>query len=51
MPSSENAPGTQDSQMVLIFRASKTDPKTGETIYAKDYGIKAFPMLVPKKTA
>ena len=32
----------------LIFRASKTDPRTGETIYAKDYGYKGFPILVPE---
>lgn len=38
----------KDGQYVLIFRASKTDPKTGETIYARDYGLKGFPILVPK---
>ena len=27
----------------LISRASKTDPRAGETIYAKDYGYKGFP--------
>ena len=48
---SENDSGQQEDPMVLIFRASKTDPKTGETIYAKDYGLKAFPMRVPKNQA
>ncbi len=38
----------QKAGMMLIFRASKTDPKTGETIYARDYGLRAFPMWVPK---
>lgn len=36
---------------VLIYRASKTDPKTQKTIYARDYGLKGFPILVPKKNA
>ena len=44
---SDNESGKGD-QRVLIFRASKIDPKTGETIYARDYGLKAFPMLVQK---
>lgn len=37
-----------DGQNVLIFRASKTDPRTGETIYARDYGLKGFPILIRK---
>ena len=44
---SDNDSG-KDGQDVLIFRASKTDPKTGKTIYARDYGIRGFPILVPK---
>lgn len=36
---------------VLIFRASKTDPKTGETIYARDFGLRGFPIRVPKDSA
>ncbi len=36
---------------VLIYRASKTDPKTQKTIYARDYGLRGFPILVPKKSA
>lgn len=38
----------QGGQDVLIFRASKTDPRTGETIYARDYGLKGFPILIRK---
>lgn len=41
------SPG-QGGQGVLIFRASKTDPRTGETIYARDYGLKGFPILIRK---
>lgn len=29
----------------LIFRASIT--RNGKTIYAKDYGLRGFPILVP----
>ena len=36
---------------MLIFRASKTDPKTGETIYARDYGLRGFPIWIPKTDA
>ena len=38
----------KDGRYMLIFRASKTDPRTGETIYARDYGIKGFPILIPR---
>ena len=47
---SDNDSG-QDGQYVLIFRASKTDPNTGETIYARDYGYRGFPIRVPKTDA
>lgn len=30
----------------LIFRAWKTD-KYGNRVYAKDYGLRAWPLLVP----
>ena len=33
---------------VLIFRAWRTDPKTGDRIYARDYGLRGFPIRVPK---
>lgn len=33
----------------LIFRAWITNPKTGEKIYAKDKGKKAFPIWVENK--
>ena len=46
MPETETAVG-QDS--VLIFRAWITDPKTGERIYARDYGMRGFPIRIPKK--
>lgn len=32
----------------LIFRAWKTD-KDGNRMYAKDYGLRAWPLLVPIK--
>jgi hypothetical protein len=32
--------------MRLIFRASITD-KNGNKIYAKDHGLKGFPLLIP----
>lgn len=34
--------------MKLIFRASKTCPRTGKVMYAKDYGLKAWPLFVEK---
>ena len=35
------SPG-QEGQDALIIRASKTDPRTRETIYARDYGLKGY---------
>lgn len=32
-----------------IFRPYKRDPKTGDVMYARDYGLKAWPLLVPIK--
>lgn len=34
--------------MTTIFRASFTDPKTGKTYYARDYGLKGFPIRIRK---
>ena len=48
--SAETTSGSEKDS-VLIFRASKTDPRTGETIYAKDYGLRGFPILVPKASS
>ena len=31
----------------LIFRATRTDPKTGRVQHARHYGKKAWPILVP----
>jgi len=31
---------------LLIFRAWKKHPKTGEKMWAKDYGLKAWPIWV-----
>ena len=31
-----------------IFRAWIRNPRTGEKIYAKDYGLKAFPIFIKK---
>jgi hypothetical protein len=31
---------------MLIFRASKTD-KDGNKVYAKDYGLRGWPLVVP----
>jgi len=30
----------------LIFRATRIDPKSGKLLYAKHYGITAWPILV-----
>lgn len=30
-----------------IFRPWRKDPKTGKTLYASSYGLKAWPILVP----
>lgn len=32
---------------VLIFRASKRD-KDGNILYARDYGLRGFPLVVPR---
>ena len=31
----------------VIFRAWKTHPKTGEKMYARDYGKRAWPIYIP----
>lgn len=31
----------------LVFRPWRTDPKTGERIYASRYGLRAFPIVIP----
>jgi hypothetical protein len=31
----------------LLFRPWRTDPKTGEKVWAKWFGKRAFPILVP----
>lgn len=33
---------------MLIFRASKHD-KDGNVLYAKDYGLRGWPLVVPRK--
>ncbi|MDD4592032.1 MAG: hypothetical protein PHG06_16660 [Parabacteroides sp.] len=33
----------------VIFRAWRIDPKTGEKLWAKDFGFKAWPILVNSK--
>jgi hypothetical protein len=33
---------------MLIFRASKLD-KDGNKLYSRDYGLRGFPILVPRK--
>lgn len=30
-----------------IFRAYRTDPKTGKVLHASTFGLKAWPILVP----
>lgn len=32
----------------MIYRASKLDPRTGQRIYAKQYGKKAFRIVIRK---
>jgi hypothetical protein len=31
-----------------IFRASRKCPKTGDVLLARDYGFKAWPILIPR---
>lgn len=31
----------------LIFRASRRDPHTGQVLWARKFGLKAWPILVP----
>lgn len=33
--------------MKLIFRPYRKDPKSGQIQYAKNHGLKAWPILVP----
>jgi len=33
---------------MLIYRASKRD-KDGNVLYARDYGLRGFPLVVPRK--
>ena len=30
----------------LVFRPWRTDPRTGRTLYASTYGLKAWPIVV-----
>jgi len=39
----------QNKGLVLIFRAWRINPKTGEKEYAKDHGKKAWPIWVSPK--
>ncbi len=31
----------------LIFRTTKVDPRTGKVLYARNYGLRAWPILIP----
>lgn len=31
----------------LIFRATRKDPRTGKVLHARQFGLKAWPILVP----
>lgn len=31
----------------LIFRPSRVDPRTGKTLWARTYGLRAWPIIVP----
>lgn len=33
----------------LVFRATRVCPKTGKTLHAKNYGLKAWPILIQDK--
>jgi len=35
-----------DGNYILIFRAWRIDPTTGNKIYARDYGKKAWPIWI-----
>lgn len=32
----------------LVFRTTRTDPRTGRVLHARAYGLKAWPILVPE---
>ena len=49
MPNSDSA-STEDDY-TTIFRASRINPDTGEREYARDVGIRGFPIRVPKSDA
>jgi hypothetical protein len=46
--SEDNAKRGYGHQYVLIFRAWRTNPRTGEKEWAKDFGKKAWPILIKK---
>ena len=31
-----------------VFRPWRTDPKTGQRVYARTYGFKAWPIMIPE---
>lgn len=43
MPTYENAP----PGFRYVFRTKRICPRTGKVLYARRYGLKAWPMLVP----
>ena len=48
--SNNDSAGTEDDY-TTIFRASRINPDTGEREYARDVGIRGFPIRVPKPNA
>ena len=30
----------------LVFRATRTDPRTGKVLHARAYGLRAWPILI-----
>jgi hypothetical protein len=32
----------------LVFRTTRTDPRTGQVLHARAYGLRAWPILVPE---
>lgn len=46
---SSKAARPKDGNTMIIYRATRRDPKTGKILRARDYGLKAWPIRVPIK--
>ena len=48
---SNNESTGEGTDYETIFRSSRINPKTGEREYARDFGIRGFPIRIPKQSA